>query len=280
MDRDVDRGIRAARAARDPLSALRARLLAAESARRAGRGAMATALLGRIGKVSSSSLPPIVRARCALLADLLSAALPAEVVRRHVAATRLEGLALFAPEVAGPSGSDLHGAVEDVVEILRSCQTADDDGAVLTDVCARLRLRLNAAGVGVFGRERGGLVLLASDGSARLDSRIGDRVVAAGQLITPHIRDEVIEGERRSGTVGTPWARSSDAGRSGHRPMCRGRRCSSRWRRPPPVPPSRRRSHDAPKVPPKALASCSASAARWWRFVRRWSAQRRRPSPS
>ena len=68
VDRDVDRGVRAARAARDPVSALRARLLAAESARRAGRVAIGTVLLGRIGKVSVSSLSPIVRARCALLA--------------------------------------------------------------------------------------------------------------------------------------------------------------------------------------------------------------------
>jgi DNA-binding NtrC family response regulator/tetratricopeptide (TPR) repeat protein len=202
--RDVDRAIRAARAARDPLSALRARLLAAEGARRAGRGAMAMALLGRIGKVSTSRLPPIVRARCALLGDLLSSASPAEVVRRHVAATRLEALALFAPETAGSSASDLHGAVEDVVEILRSCQTADDDAAVLTDVCARLRLRLNAVVVGFFGRERGALVLVASDGSARLDSRMGERVVAAGQLITPHTREDVIEG-------GTPVRYGGDA---------------------------------------------------------------------
>jgi DNA-binding NtrC family response regulator/tetratricopeptide (TPR) repeat protein len=193
-DRDVDRALRAARAARDPLSALRARLLAAESARRAGRVADGTALVARIAKVSTSSLPPIVRARCALLADLLSASSPAEVVKRHVAATRLGALALFAPAAAGPSSSDMHGAVEDVVEILRSCQTAEDDGAVLTEVCGRLRLGLNAAGVGFFGRERGGLVLLASEGSARLDSRIGDRVVAAGQLIAPHIREAVIEG--------------------------------------------------------------------------------------
>ncbi len=194
VDRDVDRCIRAARAARDPVSALRARLLAAESARRAGRGGIGTALLGRLEKVSTSSLPPIVRARCALLADLLSSLSPAEVVRRHVSATRLEALVLFAPDAVGRAGSDMHGTVEDAVEILRSCQTADDDGALLTDVCARLRLRLNAAVVGFFGRDRSGLVLLASEGSARLDSRIGDRVVAAGQLITPHMREGVIEG--------------------------------------------------------------------------------------
>jgi DNA-binding NtrC family response regulator/tetratricopeptide (TPR) repeat protein len=194
VDRDVDRGIRAARAARDPVSALRARLLAAESARRAGRDTMGDALLGRLDKVSTSSLPPIVRARCSLLADLLSAASPGEVVRRHVSATGLEALALFAPQAAGHTASDMHGAVEDAVEILRSCQAADEDGALLTDVCARLRRRLNAAVVGFFGRERGALVLLASGGSARLDSRIGDRVVAAGQLITPHLREGVIEG--------------------------------------------------------------------------------------
>ena len=46
--------------------------------------------------------------------------------------------------------------------------------------------------------------MLASDGSARLDSRIGDRVVAAGQLIAPHIREEVIEG-------GTPVRYGGDA---------------------------------------------------------------------
>ncbi len=194
VDRDVNRGIRAARAARDPVSALRARLLAAESARRAGRDAIGTALVGRIGKLSTASLPPIVRARCALLADLLTATSSADVVRRHVSATQLEALALFAPEAAGPAAGDMHGAVEDAVEILRSCQTADEDGVLLSDVCTRLRLRLNAAAVGFFGRERGALVLLASEGSARLDPRIGDRVVAAGQLITPHMREGVIEG--------------------------------------------------------------------------------------
>jgi DNA-binding NtrC family response regulator len=192
-DRDVNRGISAARAARDPLTALRARLLAAESARRAGRVAVATTLLDRIGRLATSRLPPIVSVRCRLLADLVRADSPSEIVRRHVGATGLEALSLFAPATSGHASVEWQ-AVDDVVEILRSCQTGDDEGAALAAVCSRLRGRLKALAVACFGRDSGGLAPVASEGSARFDSGIGDRVVAAGQTIAPHLWQAVIEG--------------------------------------------------------------------------------------
>jgi DNA-binding NtrC family response regulator len=183
--RDAIACIRAARAAREPLRALRARLIAAESGRRAGRPADAAALVGRIGKLPSASLPVTVRARSALLADLLSAQSTADAVKRHVAATGLGALALFAPHGADHAHT-LHIASGDVVDILRLCQSSDEDAQVLTKVCALLRGRLRAAAVAFLVAERGTLVPLAGDGSNRLNSDIAARAIAAGQQIAPH----------------------------------------------------------------------------------------------
>ena len=79
-DREVARCVAASRAARDPVRALKARLIGAESARRQGRGAMAAALLARVDRLASGSrLPVTVSARCALLRDLLAGSSTARV---------------------------------------------------------------------------------------------------------------------------------------------------------------------------------------------------------
>src|SRR5436309_663327 len=108
-------------AARDPLRGIRARLLIAEAGRRRGRRSAVAGLLARFDKLAASSLPPIVRARCALFKDLVAAAsAPDEIVARHVASTRLEALALFVPVQA--RGASYGGAadplLDDVVDIL------------------------------------------------------------------------------------------------------------------------------------------------------------------
>src|SRR5205814_7614184 len=97
-ERDVADSLTAARSARDPLRAIRARLLLAESARRRGRRGAVTTLLQRLSTLGGACVPPIVRARCVLLKDLVTAAGPDhEVVARHVAANGLKALVLFAP---------------------------------------------------------------------------------------------------------------------------------------------------------------------------------------
>jgi DNA-binding NtrC family response regulator len=207
VERDVATSVRAARAARDPLRALRARLIGAEGARRLGRCGAAATLLRRVGKMS---LPPTLRARCALLTDLLSSPSPSEVVKRHASTTGLNALALFAPSATPETAAGLRSAVDDLVEILRCCHTADEDGSVLREVCARLRSRLRAAAIGFFALDRGSVVPLATDG-ARIEAAIVERACAAGQAIAPHACGERIEGAapvRYAGeTLGTLVAR-------------------------------------------------------------------------
>jgi DNA-binding NtrC family response regulator len=190
---DLAACVRAARAARDPLRAVRARLVEAESARRAGREGAAVSLLRRLRRLSAATLPATVAARCALLADLLSSAssaTPAEVVKRHVAATGLRALALFAPRSGGEALAP--GAPEDLLEVLRCCQVAEEEGPMLTRVCGRLRERLGAAAIAFFAPEQGTAPLVADGGRVEVD--IARRVVASGQAIAPHLAGERLEG--------------------------------------------------------------------------------------
>ena len=194
VERDVAACVRASRAARDPLRALRARLTAAENGRRAGRQAAAVALVARVAKFPAGSLPATVRARCALLSDLLSGTSGVDAVKRQVALTGFGALALFAPCHPSDHTQDIRVVVDDVVDILRLGQTGDDDGAVLAGLCALIRSRLRAAVIAFYAMDHGSLVPLVSDGSSRIDPDIAARAVAAGQLVAPHAHHDVIEG--------------------------------------------------------------------------------------
>ncbi len=187
---DVTTCVESARLAHDPLLGLRAKLLAIESARRAGDRASAATIMRQIQRVVSSELPPIVRVRCALAADLLAGS-STDGVARQISATGLRALRLFSP--APVERATLLHTVDDLVEILRCCQTADDDVAVLSSLCQRLRARLGAAGVAFFTEERGAYVMLASDG-ARTEAAVAARVSGVGQTVAPHRMEERIEG--------------------------------------------------------------------------------------
>jgi transcriptional regulator with GAF, ATPase, and Fis domain len=192
VDRDVAACLAAARAARDPLRSLRARLLLAESARRRDRVPAVHAFLQRVSALGGSGVPPIVHARCALLKELAaSAAHDADIVKRHVRATGLEALALFVP-VASASLGDAAPSVDDVLEILRVCQNAEEEQTVLTDVCARVRRQLRAAAAAFVGQDAGALVTMAAEGG-RIEPDIAERVIAAQVAIAPHRHQDRIE---------------------------------------------------------------------------------------
>jgi DNA-binding NtrC family response regulator len=191
VDRDVSLCLRAAHSARQTLLAVCARLLAAENLRRGGRRAAATAVVARIGKIARDRLPPIVSARHALLADLLSSASPPQVVKRHVDATGLKALALYAGSPS-ESGAVLR-SVNDIVDILGCCHAADDDAAVLATLCGWLRTRLGAVGIAFFVPEHDVMVPVAADGG-RIDPSLGHRLMTVGQSVAPHQADARIEG--------------------------------------------------------------------------------------
>src|SRR5436190_6816696 len=185
LDRDVAESIAAARLAHEPLRALKARLLLAEAERRRGRIGGAQAQLHRLKRVALT-LPPIARVRWDLLSALAGGADVRTHLRRVVASTGLGALALYVPPehtLTSQSGvipsAPMEAEVSDVVAILRACQTAEDEPAVLRDVCTRVRGQLHAAAVGFLTWRDGRSELVVGDG-ARLDSEIAGRAIEAG----------------------------------------------------------------------------------------------------
>jgi DNA-binding NtrC family response regulator len=223
--RDAARALAAARVARSPMRAIRARLLLAEAERRRDRRTAAGVLVRRLARLRPGSLPPIVGARAALLRLLLEAKGPVgPLVARHASATGLPALVLLAPDGAtGGAESGIGAAdVDRFVQLLAVCQTASDEAAVLTDVCAMLRRELRAAAVAFVGRD-GSAPPVASDG-ARIERAVAERAMAARALVCPHRLDDRVEAAAPvsygGDTIGAiiarwPLATSHDLSRAG-----------------------------------------------------------------
>jgi two-component system, NtrC family, response regulator AtoC len=190
MQRDVDACAAAARAARDPLRALRVYLMLSEQLRRAGRKAAAIEVMKKMRRITMTHLPPILRKRCDLMSDLLTTAESAEdLAARHAAAAGLPALVLYGPR--RDAGSAFSGVVEDALVMLRACQSADEERTTLAVVCDQAQRRLEAAAVAFFGIEGGASVRVA--GSSRLDASVADRAAVAGLPIAPHRLDDRVE---------------------------------------------------------------------------------------
>jgi DNA-binding NtrC family response regulator len=202
-ERDVSETLVLARAARDPLRATRARLLRAEVERRRGRPAAALGQLQRLRRVMAT-MPPTVRARWDV-AMALSApdANARDVVARHVQRSGLGALALYVatPRGAGMDGDGAQPFADELVAILRLCQTAADEIGLLAEVCGRLRRYLHAAAVGFVAVH--GARVITSDG-ARLDTDIAERAASAGITIAPHRHHDRIEAAAPVEYGGTP----------------------------------------------------------------------------
>jgi DNA-binding NtrC family response regulator len=206
VDRDVAESTATARAAHDPLRSLKARLLLVEAERRRGRIASAQAQLQRLMRIRAM-LPPLLRTQWDLLAAANAGADSSELLRRQIASTGLKALALYLPGAPPPAGTSLPAACEvgDVVAILRACQTAEDEAAVLKDLCGRIRAQLHAAAVGVVTSRNGRCDVLVGDGG-RLDGDISERAIAAGITIAPHRCGDRTEAAAPVQYGGTPIA--------------------------------------------------------------------------
>jgi len=193
VDRETSAALMAARAARDPLRALRARLVRAEADRRRGRVAAAATALQQLRRAMKST-PPIVRTRWDLASALASQEGDAQaIVARFVSATGLGALPLYA--AAGGGAGSTYGAdpfVDELVAILHVCQAAEDEADVLRRVCARVRQHLRASAVAFAAVRDGRTEMLRGDG-ARIEPGIAERAAAAGVAIAPHRLDDRIE---------------------------------------------------------------------------------------
>ena len=192
VERDVAACVAAARTLHEPLRAARGRLILAEALRRSNRRAEAALLLKRISSLRTI-LPPIIRARCDLLQEVLSSTAPAwEIAARHAAATGLNALALFVPGEATGRVSAFELIVDDIVSILDICQASDDEHAILIEVCRRVRARIHAVAVGFVVIEGASCSPMASDGG-RVETVVAQRAVAAGTTLAPHRCDDRTE---------------------------------------------------------------------------------------
>ncbi len=199
VDRDVAACLASTRAARDPLRAIRARLLLAEAERRRHRRAVAASTLGRFARLDAAALPPIVGARCHFLRDLLKPdGSIHDIVERHTKTTGLMALRLLTPDGSSfeqGAVAGLDAVVDGLVGILHVCQNADEETAVLGDVCVRLRRQLHAAAVAFVGVETpdsAAAAVIAADGG-RIEPWIARRAMDAGISISPHRVDDRVE---------------------------------------------------------------------------------------
>jgi DNA-binding NtrC family response regulator/tetratricopeptide (TPR) repeat protein len=208
-DRELAAVLDAARRARDPLRAIRARLLRAESERRRGRTAAAAAQVARIRRAIAGA-PPLLRARWQLASALCARGdtSASSILERHIAGSGLGGMAIYAAACEAASPAALSGGdpfLEHIVSILRVCQTAEDDSVVLKDVCIRVRQHLHAASVAFVGVRDGQSRAIAVDGP-RSESDIAERAVAAATTIAPHRREDRVEAAAPVMYGGTPIA--------------------------------------------------------------------------
>jgi hypothetical protein len=179
----------AAHAVRDPLRALRVQLLLAEQLRRAGRRTEAIDAVRRVIRAPAASLPPLLRRRREMLADLLIANTPlAAVVSRHVTGSGLPALALYLPhETSVVDTCRLPALWDDAIETLRLCQDAADERATAT-VCGRpAQLRAQRSPSSGWS---GVLIRLAGNGG-RIEPSIAER--GCGAPIAPHRIEERVE---------------------------------------------------------------------------------------
>lgn len=181
--RSVAQAVLFARAARDPRAALHARLLGAEAERRDGRTASAERLLARLARFPRGTLSAPLRARVDLLRDLVAGVAPDVAADRLAAATGFRALPLFAPPRASATFSEPQ--LDEVLDLVGRLQAGEDDRTALIAVCAVLRQRLRAAAVGFVVPEGSACRSTVSDG-ARIDTRIAERALATGQLVTAH----------------------------------------------------------------------------------------------
>jgi DNA-binding NtrC family response regulator/tetratricopeptide (TPR) repeat protein len=191
LDRDVSACLAAARAARHPMRAVRARVLQAEADRRRGRVPRADEIV-TLRRLASAA-PPLVRLRHDLVRTLRDSRPDVGLVERYAARVGLKGLELFGgliPRSVSASATDPF--VDDIVAILHVCQHADDETAVLKEVCVRVRRQLYASTTAfvIAGERR--LDTLIADGP-RMETDVAQRAIESGLTIAPHRVHERLE---------------------------------------------------------------------------------------
>jgi DNA-binding NtrC family response regulator len=176
----VHEGTDAARRAHAPLRVLRLRIQLARSLVEAGRGSEARALLARLSRLDAARLPVVLR-------------VPIDELLRRGDGRPVAGCVQSGPSPVGrpsltgaPAGPGLRPDVVDcVLDLLRLCQSTEDDERVLCGVAATLRSRIQAVSLACVGVEHDVTSVLAVDGAATAPESVARRAIAAGVAVSP-----------------------------------------------------------------------------------------------
>jgi DNA-binding NtrC family response regulator len=184
----VRSGIDAARAAHDPFSAISLRLVLLDVLNATGKRNVAQRLAARLRHKAMGCLPPLLRARV----DVATAACSADkslaiVARAFVRRSGAAGL------IRPPRGEQTMDVLHDVIDMLHLCQDAEDEPAVLSRVCARVRERLHASAAVVCAGSASSTPLSIAGPRSERTPDVARRAIETGLLIPPAVGAEGVE---------------------------------------------------------------------------------------
>ena len=164
----VEQGLAAARAAHQPLQAIKLRLTYIEGLSRAGRPGRARAAARHLGTIRAGAVPPLLKARIdSVLAGLNK---PSAV---HESAAR------FQPADGAGELQDL----DRLRDLLAGSHRLEDETEALSRAATAIRRHVQAAGVGVFGWHNSTARLFASSGTSSV--AMAQRSIDIGHPICP-----------------------------------------------------------------------------------------------
>ena len=165
----VTAGLSAARAAHQPLQAIKLKLVQVEGLMSAGRSGAARLSAKRLESVRRSAVPPLLRLQ---IESVLKGFEKAPSVRESVPRFRVAD--------SGNSVAEL----DRLRDLLALTHQVEDEAEALSRVAAAIRTHTHAAGVGLFGLH--GSTARLAGGSGPSSESLAQRAINSGQPIVPH----------------------------------------------------------------------------------------------
>ena len=212
LRRYVALGLREARMAHTPLRALRLRVTLLEGLVRLNQRREHRVVAARLGRHNLGKLPALLRARVQMAmangsADPAHAGAvrrAAEGFVRRSGARALEKMSLEIPSM---------DVIQDLIEVLRICHESEDERVALTRVCAAVRERARASGVGLFSAEASDGPISSAGHFSSVRPLVAQRAIDTGLAIPPGQYGDGLEaaapvryGGRTVGALTSRWA--------------------------------------------------------------------------
>ena len=184
LKRYVAEGLREARKTYTPLRALRLRVTLLEGLVRLNQRRDGRIVAGRLARHNVAKVPALLRARVQLAlasgsTDPTCAGAPrhaAEAFIRTSGARALERVSQETPSM---------DVIQDLIEVLRICHESEDERVALPRVCAAVRERARASGVGLFSADAMDRPISSAGHLSSVRPLVAQRAIDTGLAIPP-----------------------------------------------------------------------------------------------